>query len=118
LRRFRSGWRGFLRLFFRVIAASSRSSGGNGAVSAMFRLILRVLLIRGTRVRSGGASRTLTWSASITFGKFPEWHKGKLGDYKEWFNHSLSHRSVKTFYVEFYECNVRKLTLRYLKFYS
>jgi len=47
-----------LRLFFRITAASSRSSGRNGAVSAVFRLILRVLLIRMTRVRSRDASRT------------------------------------------------------------
>jgi hypothetical protein len=44
-----------LRLFFRITAASSRSSGRNGAV---LRFILRVLLIRRTRMRSRDASRT------------------------------------------------------------
>jgi len=47
-----------LRLFFRITAASSRSSGRNDAVSVVLRLILRILLIRGTRARSSGASRT------------------------------------------------------------
>jgi hypothetical protein len=43
-----------LRLFFRITAASSGSGGRDGAVGVMFRLILRVLLIRRTRARSGG----------------------------------------------------------------
>jgi len=42
--------------------------------------------------------------------KFPEWLKGKIGDYKEWFNHSRFHRGVKTFPATLYECNVRNLT--------
>jgi hypothetical protein len=61
-----------LRLFFRITAASSRSSGRNDAVGVMLRLILRVLLIRRTRARSRDASRTSTGSSSITLGKFPE----------------------------------------------
>jgi hypothetical protein len=47
-----------LRLFFRNTAGSSRSNGRNGAVSVVLRLILRILLIRRTRVRSSGASET------------------------------------------------------------
>ena len=43
-----------LRLFFRNTAGSSRSNGRNGAVSVVLRLILRILLIRRTRVRSDG----------------------------------------------------------------
>jgi hypothetical protein len=43
-----------LRLFFRITAASSRSSGRNGALSVVLRLILLFLLIGRTRVRSGG----------------------------------------------------------------
>jgi len=61
-----------LRLLFRITAASSRSSGRNSAVSVVFKLILRALLIRRTRVRSRDASRTSTRSSSITLGKFPE----------------------------------------------
>ena len=99
-----------LRLFFRITAASSRSNGRNDAVSVMLRLILRVLLIRRTRMRSRDASRTSTGSSSITLGKFPEWLKGKLGEYKEWFNHSRFHRGIKAHPADLYKCNVRKLT--------
>ena len=42
--------------------------------------------------------------------KFPEWLKGNLFDYKEWFNHSRYHRGVKAFPADLYECNVGKLT--------
>jgi transposase InsO family protein len=42
--------------------------------------------------------------------KFPEWLKGKLLDYKNWFNHSRFHRGVKAFPAMLYECNVRNLT--------
>jgi len=42
--------------------------------------------------------------------KFPEWLKGKLGEYRDWFNHSRFHRGVKAFPVELYECNVGNLT--------
>jgi hypothetical protein len=96
-----------LRLFFRITAASSRSSGRNGAV---LRFILRVLLIRRTRVRSRDASRTSTGSSSITLGTFPEWLKGKLGEYKEWFNRSRFYTGIKAHPADLYKCNVRKLT--------
>jgi hypothetical protein len=43
-----------LTLFFRITAASSRSSGRSGAVSVVLRFILRVLLVCRKRVRSGG----------------------------------------------------------------
>jgi hypothetical protein len=99
-----------LRLFFRITAASSRSSGRSGAVSVVLRFILRVLLIRRTRVRSRDASRTSTGSSSIILGKFPEWLKGKLGEYKEWFNHSRFHTEIKARPADLYKCNVRKLT--------
>jgi len=39
--------------------ASSRNSGRNGALSVVLRFILSVLLIRGTRARSGGAVQNL-----------------------------------------------------------
>jgi len=42
--------------------------------------------------------------------KFPEWLKGRLQEYKEWFNHSRFHRGVKAFPIALYECNVRNLT--------
>jgi IS30 family transposase len=42
--------------------------------------------------------------------KFPEWLKGKLGEYRDWFNHSRFHRGVKAFPADLYECNVRNLT--------
>jgi len=42
--------------------------------------------------------------------KFPEWLKGRLCDYRDWFNHSRFHRGVKAFPVTLYECNVRNLT--------
>jgi IS30 family transposase len=42
--------------------------------------------------------------------RFPEWLKGRLQDYKEWFNHSRFHRGVKAFPIDLYECNVRNLT--------
>ena len=47
-----------LRLFFRITAASSRSSGRNDAVSVVLRSILRVLLIRRAWAMSRDASRT------------------------------------------------------------
>ncbi len=42
--------------------------------------------------------------------KFPEWLKGKLHEYREWFNHSRFHRGVKALPADLYECNVRNLT--------
>lgn len=42
--------------------------------------------------------------------KFPEWLKGKLHEYKEWFNHSRFHRGINTMPAKLYECNVRNLT--------
>ena len=42
--------------------------------------------------------------------KFPEWLKDKLGEYKDWFNHSRFHRGVKAFPADLYKCNVGKLT--------
>ena len=42
--------------------------------------------------------------------KFPEWLKGRLSKYRNWFNHSRFHRGVKAFPTSLYECNVRKLT--------
>jgi len=42
--------------------------------------------------------------------KFPEWLKGKLSEYRDWFNHSRFHRGVKAFPADLYECNVRNLT--------
>jgi transposase InsO family protein len=42
--------------------------------------------------------------------KFPTWLKGKINEYREWFNHSRFHRGIKTFPAQLYECNVRNLT--------
>ena len=42
--------------------------------------------------------------------KFPEWLKGKLSEYREWFNHSRFHRGIKALPTDLYECNVRNLT--------
>lgn len=42
--------------------------------------------------------------------RFPEWLKGALREYRDWFNHSRFHRGVKAFPENLYECNVRNLT--------
>jgi len=42
--------------------------------------------------------------------EFPEWLKGRLQEYREWFNHSRFHRGIKALPAELYECNVRNLT--------
>ena len=42
--------------------------------------------------------------------KFPEWLKGRLSEYRNWFNHSRFHRGVKAFPIDLYKCNVSKLT--------
>lgn len=42
--------------------------------------------------------------------RFPEWLKGALVEYRDWFNHFRFHRGVKTFPATLYECNVRNLT--------
>jgi hypothetical protein len=42
--------------------------------------------------------------------KFPGWLKGKIGIYRDWFNHSRFHRGVKAYPADLYECNVGKLT--------
>jgi IS30 family transposase len=42
--------------------------------------------------------------------KFPEWLKGKVGEYRDWFNHFRFHRGVKAIPAALYECNVRNLT--------
>ena len=35
--------------------------------------------------------------------KFPEWLKGKIADYRDWFNHSRFHRGVKAFPFDLYK---------------
>jgi len=42
--------------------------------------------------------------------KFPQWLRGKLHEYREWFNYSRFHRGINTFPAELYKCNVRNLT--------
>jgi transposase InsO family protein len=42
--------------------------------------------------------------------KFPEWLKGKVGEYRDRFNRSRFHRGVKAFPATLCECNVRNLT--------
>src|SRR4030066_2021732 len=36
--------------------------------------------------------------------KFPDWLKGKLPDYRDWFNHSRFHRGIKAYPASLYEC--------------
>jgi IS30 family transposase len=42
--------------------------------------------------------------------KFPEWLKGKLNDYKDWFNCKRFHRGIKGYPADLYKCNVGNLT--------
>ena len=42
--------------------------------------------------------------------RFPDWLNGKLGEYRDWFNHFRFHRGVKAFPADLYKCNVGKLT--------
>ena len=42
--------------------------------------------------------------------KFPQWLKGRISEYRDWFNHLRFHRGVKAFPIDLYECNVRNLT--------
>ena len=42
--------------------------------------------------------------------KIPTWLNGRLGEYRDWFNHSRYHRGVKGYPAELYECKVGKLT--------
>lgn len=42
--------------------------------------------------------------------EFPGWLKGKLREYREWFNYSRFHRGIKAVPGDLYECNVRNLT--------
>ena len=42
--------------------------------------------------------------------KFPGWLRGKITEYKDWFNHSRFHRGVKAYPADLYKCNVGKLT--------
>ena len=41
--------------------------------------------------------------------KFPGWLKGRLHEYREWFNQSRFHRGIKALPADLYECNVRNL---------
>jgi hypothetical protein len=59
---------------------------------------------------SGAFEQNLNGSSSITVGEFLEWLKIKLGEYKEWFNHSRFHRGTKAHPADLYKCNVRNLT--------
>jgi hypothetical protein len=42
--------------------------------------------------------------------KYPEWLKGKIGDYRDWFNNSRFRRGFKFFPAMLYKYNVRNLT--------
>ena len=42
--------------------------------------------------------------------KFPEWLKGKLPDYKDWFNTKRFHRGINGYPAQLYKCNVGNLT--------
>jgi transposase InsO family protein len=42
--------------------------------------------------------------------EFPGWLKGRLQEYREWFNYSRFHRGIKAVPGDLYECNVRNLT--------
>jgi IS30 family transposase len=41
---------------------------------------------------------------------FPEWLKGKLGEYRDWFNCKRFHRGINGYPADLYKCNVGKLT--------
>jgi hypothetical protein len=62
------------------------------------------------RLFSTAFEQNLNGSLSVTVGEFLEWLKGKLGEYKEWFNHSRFHTGTKAHSADLYKCNVRKLT--------
>lgn len=42
--------------------------------------------------------------------KFPEWLRGKLKDYKEWYNEKRFHLGIRAIPSELYKCNVRNFT--------
>lgn len=42
--------------------------------------------------------------------QFPEWLNGRIGEYREWSNHSRFHRGIKDFPANLYECNLGNLT--------
>ena len=42
--------------------------------------------------------------------RFPEWLKGRVSEYRDWFNHSRFHRGVRAFPATLYEYKVRNLT--------
>ena len=42
--------------------------------------------------------------------KIPQWLKGQIGDYRDWFNHSRFHRGINAYPADLYECKVGKLT--------
>jgi len=42
--------------------------------------------------------------------KFPEWLKGQINEYKDWFNTLRFHRGIKAYPAELYKCNVNNST--------
>jgi DNA invertase Pin-like site-specific DNA recombinase len=69
--------------------------------------------IRGTfgkLVKKGLAVTRIAELFDTTRQTVHRWLKGKIADYRDWFNHSRFHRGVKAFPVALYECNVRNLT--------
>jgi hypothetical protein len=90
------------------MVASSRRSGRNGAVSAVFRLVLCILLIRRARAESRVHLELNRGGSLITFRSFPNDSKVRLGEYEEWFSRSRFHGGISVA-NGLYECNVRKL---------
>jgi hypothetical protein len=73
-------------------------------------VLLRVLFVRGGKGKVEGCIQGLNLLFVNHLGKFPEWLKGKLCEYRERFNGSCFHWGVKAFPVKLYECSVRNLT--------
>ncbi len=101
---------GFRKLFCLIMDGSLKNNGKTGAVSIALKRTWLIHLTRRTRARLNGAFRTLTESSPICLGRFPSGSTVKIGEYKDWFNHSRFHRGVKAYPAELYECKVGKLT--------
>ena len=92
-------------------AASSRSSGRNDAVSVAFRLIFARSSHPQDKGKVEKRVQNLNAEFIYNFGKFLEWLKGKLGEYKEQFSLSRFHTGTKAHPADLYKCNVRNITV-------
>ena len=46
----------------------------------------------------------------IKHPKFPEWLKGELDEYRQWFNYKRFHKGIRAYPAYLYKCNVGNLT--------